>query len=148
MIFYYVILLAVNILAIVIFNGKINITAISIVPLVLMGLSIFQATYLHNHRSKKDFNTNNNSPLTEAEWEAMALCMRNAYLLSIPLYIPLIFFVLLWIKMLSLLLYLVGFSGGTIYYRIKHEDKLNARFAKEKEEFDVQKAKEELGKWK
>ena len=148
MIFYYIILLAINIVAIVVFRNNVNITAISILPVVLLVLSIFQAIYLHNNRRKKDFNTNNNSPLTEKEWECMTVYMRNAFIICIPLYLPFIFFFDWWTKIISLLIYFIGFTGGTIYYRIKHGNELKARFSKEDEEIKKQKENEELGKWK
>lgn len=148
MIFYYIVLLVLNIVSIIAFHNSINITAISIIPVLLMALSVFQAIYFHNNKGKKDFNTNNNSFLTEKEWEHMTVCMRNSFILCIPLFIPFIVFFPWWIKLLSLLVYIIGFAGGAIYYRIKYSNDVKSRISKESKEKEEQQRKEELGKWK
>ena len=116
---YCLVLLAANIISIFFFHENIHISALSIVPMALIGVSVFQAVYFHNYRTKKDFNTNNNSPLTEREWADMTLYLRNSLIICIPLFIPLIVFFDWYIKIISLPLYFVGFSGGSIYYKIK-----------------------------
>ena len=114
-----------------------------------MGLSIFQSFYFNNHRTKKDFNINNDSLLTEEEWGEMALCMRNTYLLCVPLFVPFIIFFPVLVKLIvSFVLFFVGFAGGSVYYRLHHSEQINNRLMKETEELEIQKKNEELGKWK
>ncbi len=132
----------------VVFHNYINISVVSIIPLILMILSIFQAAYFHNHRSKKDFNINNDTPLTEEEWEKVAVYMRNSYIIVIPLFVPFILFFSLWVKITSIMLYFIGFSGGMLCYRLRYHKEINRRMSDEMTELIEQEKREELGKWK
>ena len=145
---YYGITVILNIVCAIVFHEHLNITAGSIVPLALIALSIFQAVYFHNYRSKKDFNTYNDSELTEEEWAQLSVYMSKSYLIGIPWFLPFVLFFSTGIKMLSLLVFFAAFTGGAIYYRIRHSKDLQSRFAKEADELEEQKKRESLGKWK
>ena len=145
---YYIILVTVYAVSSVVFRSYINITSASLLPMFLLILSVFQAVYFHNHRGKNDFNINNDSPLTEKDWENISVNNRNSYMIVIPLFIPFVLYFSIWIKLLSIILYLFGFAGGMFYYRIRHREIISNRFVEEESEFKKQREKEELGKWK
>lgn len=145
---YYLISAMVNVLLLVRFRDRINLTELSIAPIALILLTLFQALYFHQHRKKREFNSNNDSDLTEEEWETLIVYVRNAELICLPLYLPFVFFFSSWVKLLSFLLFTVSFIAGPVYYRIKHKTALNERYAKEDRELEEQKKRESLGKWK
>lgn len=145
---YYIITIIANIIVSVVFYDRTNFSVVSVSPILLMILSISQAAYFNNHRRKKDFNINNDSPLTEEEWAQAAIYIRNSYMIAVPLFIPFILFFSMWIKLLSLLLYFAGVVGGMLYYRIRNKDTVKERYAKEDSDLKEQMKKEELGKWK
>ena len=62
--------------------------------------------------------------------------------------IPFIFFFPSFVKILSVLIYIVGLIGGLILYRIKNKGKIVDRIDVEEKERQEQQMKEELGKWK
>ena len=75
--------------------------------------------------------------------------MRNAFVVTLPLYIPLICFFSSWVKTIgSLALFVLGFMGGALVFKIKYKSELSARIVKEDRELEEQKSREELGKWK
>lgn len=69
---YYFVLCTIYLSLTIVFRDDIIISVSSIVPVFLMLLSIIQAGYFHNHRSKKDFNINNDVPINEEEWKKVS----------------------------------------------------------------------------
>ena len=120
----------------------------SVLPLFLLLLSVFQSVYFNNNRGKKDFSSNNTSELTEKEWERMSVYMSRSYLVAVPLFIQFIIFFDSPAKVLSVLVFFAAFCGGGIYFRVKHKDERVSRFDKETKELEEQRRNEELGKWK
>ena len=147
-ILYYIVTLGLNLVCAIAFHERLNLDFNSAVPIFLIGLSIFQAVYFFQNASKKDFNTNNNSDLTEEEWAQMTSYMIASYLIFIPLMLPFVWFFSSWGKLLSILVFLLAFTGGMIWYRLRHRKEYEARFAKEDKELEEQRKREELGKWK
>ena len=117
---YYISLLLINIVCITIFSSYINISESSFAPLFCIALMIFQGVYFRNNRSKNDFNVNNNSSISDKEWRRVSIYMSYSFLIFFPLCIPLVIFFNDYIKLLSFLIYILGFIGGPIYYRIKN----------------------------
>ena len=143
-IYYVVSVISVTILAV--YNvTQLCINSASIIPIFLIGLSVFQALYFYNNRSKSDFSSGNNSPLSETEWEILSVYMSFSYVFFIPLLLPFVIFFQTPIKALSLIIYGLAFVGGNICFRIKHGKEIKARLEHEKQELDEQKKKEELG---
>ena len=145
---YHIVTLAVEIVCVIVFRARLNITAMSVLPLFLIALSSFQAAYFNNHRHREDFNTNNYADLTDTEWEKMSVCVRDAYIFSVPLYVPFIFFFSSWVKPLSVILFMASVTGGSIYFRLRYGRELRERYDNEKKELDEQRSKESLGRWK
>ena len=145
---YYIVTLGLNLVGVMVFHDRLNLVFNSVIPLFMIGLSIFQIGYFSKHPHKKDFNTNNNSDLTEGEWARMTSCMISSYLIFIPLMIPFVWFFSAGVKLLSILVFLLAFTGGMIWYRLRHGKDYQTRFAKENKELEEQQKREELGKWK
>ena len=144
-IIYYFAMLIINTVTTLLFRESINLSTASTLPVVLMLLSLLQGFYFKHNRSKNDFNTSSSSDLTEEEWHTLAGYMSNAFFISLPLFIPFILFFGTWVKVISIIVYLASFVGGSLYYRIKHRKEFNARMKRESEELKEQLKKEELG---
>ena len=137
-----------NILAAVIFFEYINITAISIVPIFILILMLFQAFLFYNSK-ENEFNTTYSvrSELNQTEENTLFYYNANSMLICVPLLLPFILFFSSGIKFICLTIYLLGYSGALVF-RIKNKDKLNNRIHSEENELKIQQSKEELGKWK
>ena len=145
---YYIVALGLNLVGVMVFHDRLNLVFNSVIPLFMIGLSIFQVGYFSRHPHKKDFNTNNNSDLTEREWARMTSYMISSYLIFIPLMLPFVWFFSTGVKLLSILVFLLAFTGGMIWYRLRHGKEYRARFDQENKELEEQRKREELGKWK
>ena len=148
MIVYYSITILANIIAIFIFHKNINISALSIIPLILIALMIFQAYFFKKEKAENGFRTTYRSNLTDNEENNMLNSASTFLLATIPWITPFIFFFPSFVKILSVLVYIVGLIGGLILYRIKNKDKIVDRIDVEEKERQEQQMKEELGKWK
>ena len=148
MVIYYFITILANIAAIPIFYEYINISALSIVPLFLIALMIFQALLFKNEKVENGFRTAYGSNLT-ADEENKLLCSGSSFLFAtIPWMIPFVLFFPAIVKVLSILVYIIGLVGGLILYRIKNKGKIVNRINAEEKERQEQEKKEQLGKWK
>ena len=148
MIVYYCITLLANFIAIFIFHKNINISVLSIIPLILIALMIFQAYFFKKEKVENGFRTTYGSNLT-ADEENKILDSGSTFLFAtIPWIIPFIFFFPSFVKILSVLVYIIGLIGGLILYRIKNKGKIVDRIDVEEKERQEQQMKEELGKWK
>lgn len=148
MIVYYSITILANIIAIFIFHKNINISALSIIPLILIALMIFQAYFFKKEKAENGFRTTYRSNLTNDEENNMLNSSSTFLLATIPWIIPFIFFFPSFVKILSVLVYIIGLIGGFVLYRIKNKEKITNRMNAEEIERQEQEKKEELGKWK
>ena len=133
-IIYYCITILANIAAIPIFFEYVNISALSIVPLFLIALMIFQALLFKNEKVENGFRTAYGSNLT-ADEENKLLSSGSSFLFAtIPWMIPFVLFFPAIVKVLSILVYIIGLVGGLILYRVKNKGKtVNRIDAEEKE---------------
>ena len=148
MVIYYCITILANIAAIPIFFEYVNISALSIVPLFLIALMIFQALLFKNEKVENGFRTAYGSNLT-ADEENKLLSSGSSFLFAtIPWMIPFVLFFPAIVKVLSILVYIIGLVGGLILYRVKNKGKTVNRIDAEEKERHEQEKKEQLGKWK
>ena len=148
MVIYYCITILANIAVIPIFYEYINISALSIVPLFLIALMIFQALLFKNEKVENGFRTAYGSNLT-ADEENKLLSSGSSFLFAtIPWMIPFVLFFPAIVKVLSILVYIIGLVGGLILYRIKNKGKIVNRINAEEKERQEQEKREQLGKWK
>ena len=125
MVIYYCITILANIAAIPIFFEYVNISALSIVPLFLIALMIFQALLFKNEKVENGFRTAYGSNLT-ADEENKLLSSGSSFLFAaIPWMIPFVLFFPAIVKVLSILVYIIGLVGGLILYRIKNKGKID-----------------------
>ena len=148
MVIYYCITILANIAAIPIFFEYINISALSIVPLFLIALMIFQALLFKTEKAENGFRTTYVGNLTDAEENGMNLSISKFLPATIPWMIPFVIFFPSVVKVLSIFVYLIGFGGGAVLYKLKNKDKITSRMQAEENERREQEKKEELGKWK
>ena len=148
MIIYYFITTLSNIAAVIIFRKSISITGLSVIPLFLIGLMIFQALILKNQKVENGFRTAYGSNLTADEENKIFSSGSSFLFAAIPWMIPFIFFFPSFVKALSILVYIVGLFGGLLLYRIKNKGEIINRMNAEEKERKEQEKKEQLGKWK
>lgn len=148
MIIYYCITIIANIVAAIVFYKNINVTVLSVMPLLLIALMIFQALLFKNEKVENGFRTAYGSNLTADEENRMLDSGSSFLLATIPWMIPFILFFPSIVKVLSILVYFVGLVGGLILYRIKNKGKIVNRIDAEEKERQEQEKKEQLGRWK
>lgn len=148
MIIYYCITIIANIVAVIVFYKNINVTVLSVMPLLLIALMIFQALLFKNEKVENGFRTAYGSNLTADEENKMLDSGSSFLLATIPWMIPFILFFPSIVKVLSILVYFVGLVGGLILYRIKNKGKIVNRIDSEEKERQEQEKKEQLGRWK
>ena len=148
MIIYYYITIIANIVASIVFHKSINVTGLSVMPLFLIALMIFQALIFKNEKVENGFRTAYGSNLT-ADEENKLLSSGSSFLFAtIPWMIPFVLFFPAIVKVLSILVYIIGLVGGLILYRIKNKGKIVNRINAEEKERQEQEKREQLGKWK
>ena len=148
MIIYYCITILANIVAIFIFRKSISISALSILPLFLIALMIFQALFFKNEKVENGFRTAYGSDLTADEENKLLGSTSSFLFAAIPWMIPFILFFPPFIKILSVFVYILGLVGGPMVFRIKNKGKIIRRINSEEMERQEQEKKEQLGKWK
>ncbi len=148
MIIYYCITIIANIVAAIVFYKNINVTVLSVMPLFLIALMIFQALLFKNEKVENGFRTAYGSNLTADEENKMLDSGSSFLLVTIPWMIPFILFFPSIVKVISILVYIVGLVGGLILYRIKNKGKIVNRMDAEEKERQEQEKKEQLGRWK
>ena len=146
---YYLIAIVANIIAVVAFHKSINISVLSILPLVFIALMLFQAALFKKVKTENGFRTAYGSPFTAEEENGMTDFASTALHAAIPLVIPFIFFFPSAVKVLaSFVIYALAFTTGVFTYRIKNKDAIKDRFDKEESERREQEKKESMGEWK
>lgn len=148
MLIYYCITIIANVIAIIAFYKNINITGLSIVPIFLIALMIFQALMFKHEKVENGFRTKYGSNLTADEENAMQSVGSKFLYATIPWMIPFIVFFSSPIKLISVLVYIIGFIGGSVLYVLKNKNKITDRMSAEEKERQEQEKKEQLGKWK
>ena len=148
MLIYYCIAIIANVVAIIAFYKNINITGLSIVPIFLIALMIFQALMFKHEKVENGFRTKFGSNLTADEENAMQSVGSKFLYATIPWMIPFIVFFSSPIKLISVLVYIIGFIGGSVLYVLKNKNKITDRMSAEEKERQEQEKKEQLGKWK
>ena len=148
MLIYYCVTIIANIVAIFVFYKSINIDGLSLIPLCLIALMVFQAIFFKNEKVEDNSRTAYGSNLTTDEENKMLFSGSTFLLAMIPWMIPFIFFFPSFVKVLSILIYIIGLVGGLVLYRFKNKERINKRMKVEETQRQEQEKKEQLGKWK
>ncbi len=150
---YFIVTAVLNIAAMVVFFDRINLVYLSLIPLFLIGVTLWQAMIFSSVRSTQDgrnnYATGNTARLTDEETDTLNDFSATCLLIAIPLYVPFIFFFPAGIKLLSIAVYFVACFGGSILFRLSPQGKnMRSRLDKEVSDLKAQQAREELGKMK
>lgn len=145
---YICITLVLNGLSAFIFNKHLHISVLSLLPLALMTVMLFQALYYRKGKPDNDFSTAYGSGFNTKEQSALLRYASKSLTVGIPLLIPFVLFFADIVKTLSIPVYILSFAAGIVYYRIKHKDELKNRIQEEKRQLEEQIKKENQGKWK
>lgn len=148
MIIYYCITIIANIVAIFIFHKSINISVLSIVPISLIAIMIFQINFFKAEKIENGFGTTYGSNFSDNEENQLFSFASASLICAIPWMIPFILFFSSPVKLLSVLIYVLGLAGGPILYKFKNRGKITNRISAEEQERREQEKKEQLGKWK
>ena len=148
MLIYYCVTIIANIVAIFVFYKSINIDGLSLIPLCLIALMFFQAILFKNEKVENNSRTAYGSNLTTDEENKMLFSGSTFLLATIPWMIPFVFFFPSFVKVLSILIYIIGLVGGLVLYRVKNKGKIERRTKDEELQRQEQEKKEQLGKWK
>ena len=147
-IIYICIALVLNGLCIFVFNEYLHVSALSLLPLVLMAIMLFQAIYYKKGTPESEVSTAYGSGFNNKEQSALLKYASKTLLGGFPLLIPFVFFFTDAVKILSVIVYILSFASGIIYYRIKYKAEFGARNLEEKRQLQEQIKKEAQGKWK
>ncbi len=148
MLIYYGLTILFNIIITVIFYENINITGLSVVPLFLIILMIFQSFIFKTEKVESEFQIQYGSKLTADEENRMFSSTSAFMLAAVPWMVPFIFFFPSSLKLISIAVYIFGLIGGFVLYRIKSNKKIKERIETEEKERKAQEKMEQLGKWK
>ena len=148
MIIYYCVTIITNVVAAIVFYRSINITGLSVMPLFLIALMIFQALIFKNEKSENEVRTAYGSNLTAGEENKMLGSISSSLFATIPWMIPFVVFFSSPIKFLSILVYIISMLGGAILYRLQNKSKISNRIESEEVQRIEQESREQLGKWK
>ena len=143
---YYCITALANIISVIAFYKSINITVLSVLPLALIALMIFQAILLKGEKAENGFETAYTSNLTADEQNMMSNIGSAFLLATIPFMIPFIIFFSSPVKIISIIVYIVGLLGGGVIYRLKNNGEIKKRLEAEDQERREQEKKEQFGK--
>ena len=147
---YYGCHIVVNIALLIIFSAYIELHILSVLPMFLIVLMLFQAT-LFKANSNNDtigdtaYSVGNAVRLTEEEQAIQYSYLRHSFLFCVPFEIPLIFFLSSYWKLFGIIPYILAYIIGSIVFKLKHGNAIQERINREKKELEEQTAREELG---
>lgn len=145
---YYILTMSLNAISVILFYNHINITLLSIVPVALFLLMIFEGVVLRTEKIENGFKTAFCSNFNTEEENLILIYSSNSLFTLSPFLIPFVLFFPSLVKLISLLVFVMGFALGAVVFRIKNKNKIIERYEAEREELNQQKKNEELGKWK
>jgi len=118
---YYFAAIIANVISIILFYKSINITYLSLVPLFLIFLMLFQATYFRKEKYENGFRTTYGSNLTAEEENKMFELSSKVIFALIPFMVPFIIFFSSVNKFISVFIYVISLIIGPILYKIKNK---------------------------
>lgn len=147
---YYVCHLILNTVLLLVFSSHIQLHILSLIPLFLILLMIFQIT-LFKSFSKNDnvgdtaYSVGDTVRLTEEEQACQYSYLKHSFLLFIPFEVPFVFFFSSFWKFLGIVPYILAYVVGGIFFRAAKGREIKNRIKSEEKELQEQKKREELG---
>ena len=107
---YYLAHALMNVIALFLFRDHLTVNAGSIAPIVVMAIMILQATLTFNKNTELGSTAHSESDrLSSDEKNLLVKNLKTVFLITIPFASPLIFFLPLFAKLLSILLYFIAY---------------------------------------
>ena len=129
---YYCITVLANAVAVIALHKRLHITELSILPLFLMILMVFQAFYFRSEKvSHGSSTTAYGSNLTPKEENELLASASRSLCAAIPWMIPFVLFFSSPIKMLSVIVYILALIVGPSFYKMKNKKKIIGRMSDE-----------------
>ena len=147
---YYGVHTFINIVLLLVFHSDIKLNFMSLLPIFLIALMLFQTT-LFKMDSKKctigdtAYSVGNAVRLTDQEQAFQYSYLKHSFLLCVPFEIPLIFFLSLYWKLIGIIPYILAYIIGGIVFKIKNGKAIQERMNREKKELEKQIQREEMG---
>ena len=147
---YYIVHIVINIALLIAFRTNISIDFLSGVPVFLIVLMLIQAPMIkidmhRNSLGDTSWATGNTVRLTDDELEKQYKYMRYSFYGLIPFVFPFIFFFSSYVKLCSIIPYILAYIVGNVIFKVKYGKAIKRRLALEKEELRKQLQNEELG---
>lgn len=146
---YYFVHAILNIGLLTAFRDGINITFYSAVPTFIMVLMFIQTcTFRVDFQDSVKgaaYSPSDNVRLTLEERQKQYEYLRYSFRVFIPFVLPFMFFFSSYVKLFSLIPYVLGYLVGGVSFRIKYGNTINERMRAEKDELKKQIQNEELG---
>ncbi len=147
---YYCAHIAINTVLLIAFYSHINFHVLSLIPIFLVALMLFQTTFFKID-SKKDscgdtaYSVGNGVRLTEQEQAYQYAYLKHSFLLCIPFEWPLIFFFASYWKLIGIVPYILAYVIGAVVFKVKNGKAIQARINREKKELEEQMKREKMG---
>ncbi|MBQ2719034.1 MAG: hypothetical protein IJF73_03090 [Clostridia bacterium] len=147
---YYGAHIAINMVSLVAFPLYIQVHSLSLVPIFLIALMLFQIMLFKEDTRKNDISetaypVGKMIRLTEEEQACQYVYLKHSFLLCIPFELPLIFFLSSYWKLIGLAPYILAYIIGGVLFRSKKGKEIQERINKEKKELEEQIRREQLG---
>ena len=147
---YYGCHIAINIVLLLAFSSYVNIHLLSLLPIFLIALMLFQIT-LFKLDTKNDtvgdtaYSVGNTVRLTEKEQACQYSYLKHSFLLCITFEFPLIFFLPSYWKLVGIVPYILAYIIGGVVFKVMHGKAIQERINREEKELEEQIQREELG---
>ena len=147
---YYVIHAVINAVLLITFHNSIVIHYLSMAPLVLIAIVLFNLLLFKEQTEEKTYYgdtaySESAARLSFEEQKEANAYFHLSFLLMIPFEIPFIFFLPSYFKLFSLVPFILAYVLGGLISRKKMGERVKARLDAEKQELAEQKRREELG---
>ena len=145
---YYGCHIVINVVFGVAFSSHIQFHILSIVPIILIALMLFQTTlFKADTKAVGDtaYSVGNTVRLTDEEQTLQYSYLKHSFLLCIPFELPLIFFLPSYWKLLGLVPYIFAYIIGGVVFKVKMGKQIKIRVEAEKRNLEEQRKREELG---
>lgn len=139
-----------NIAFLSVFSSNIQFHVLSLVPIFLIALMLFQISFFEeNMENDSDgdtaYSVGNTIKFTKEEQACQLAYLKYSFLICVPFEFPLIYFMSSYWKILGVLLYFLAHIIGGVVFKVKYGKAIRERINMEKKDLEEQMRREELG---
>ena len=143
---YYACHVAINIVLLLAFASYIELHVLSLLPVFLIALMLFQITLFKGDTlGDTAYSAGDTVRLTEEEQILQYSYLRCSFLFCIPFEFPLIFFLSSYWKPIGIVPYILAYVIGGVVFKIKNGKAIQERMNREEKELEKQIQREEMG---